>query len=136
LLKLYLARGFSEAILAKNRVRLVTTVHGLEQERTGLLAQLETQTLTDEQISTMVGFAEKVGLGLERADEDFEARRRIIALLDFPATLSVEDGEKSVYAHCMCDETGRFLSLHGDRRANLGDLCRCPEQRSPGKHVI
>ena len=82
LLKLYLTGGFSEAVLAENRARLETSIQRLEQERAGLSAQLESQTLSDEQVFSIVGFAEQVGSGLEKADEDFKARRHIIELLE------------------------------------------------------
>lgn len=55
----------------------------------------------DEQVQTITEFAQKVGCGLDIADQDFEARRRVIELLDVQATLAVEDGEKIAYVGCM-----------------------------------
>ncbi len=89
---------FSEKVLAENRERLGATIQGLEQERAELSVQIDSQALTDEQISTVVDFAEEVGLGLVRAEEDFDARRRIIELLDVRATLAVENDEDRLCA--------------------------------------
>jgi hypothetical protein len=57
----------------------------LEKEQADLIARLEAQTLTGEQIQSLKDFAAKVAGGLEHADEDFETRRQIIDTLDVQA---------------------------------------------------
>jgi len=50
-------------------------------------------------------FAREVSEGLAVADQDFEARRQIIDLLDVRVTLAIEDRQKVIYARCLVDET-------------------------------
>jgi hypothetical protein len=38
--------------------------------------------------------------GIDLAENNFAARRRIIDLLDVVATLKIEDGQKVVYTEC------------------------------------
>ncbi|MDI9547522.1 MAG: hypothetical protein QM346_07950 [Chloroflexota bacterium] len=57
----------------------------------------------------MLNFTAKVAEGLEKADDDFETRRRIIDILDVRATLAIEDGKKVVYLSCRFLEDGRLL---------------------------
>jgi site-specific DNA recombinase len=101
LLDLYLSGGFGKEMLAERKTRLETTIGALEGERAGLVAQLEARTLTGEQVQTIVDLAEQVRRKLPIADESFEARRRLIELLDVWMTLAVEDRERVVYARCM-----------------------------------
>lgn len=103
-LDLYLAGDFPKEMLTERKERLQTTIDALERERVELTAQLEAQTLTDEQVQTITGFAERVRGGLVTADQEFEKRRQLIDALDVRATLVVEDGEKVVYARCMLGE--------------------------------
>jgi len=100
-LDLYLSGDFDKEMLTERRGRLEKVIEALESERAGLAAQLETRTFTDEQVQTITEFAEGVARGLEAADQDFEARRRVVEMLDVRATLAVEDGEKVAYAQCM-----------------------------------
>ena len=104
LLKLYLSGAFPEEILAQHKRQLETTVGGLREEREGLAAQMKARELTDEQIAHIVGFAENVAQGLEKADQDFDARRRLIELLDVWVRLVVEDGQRVAYVRCMVDD--------------------------------
>lgn len=62
----------------------------MEKERTDLTIRLETTTLTDDQIITVADFAKEVAGGLETAEEDFEARRHIIDLLNVQVTLAIK----------------------------------------------
>jgi len=100
-LDLYLSGDFDKEMLTERKARLEKVIEALESERAGLAAQLETQTFTDEQVQTVMEFAQGVARGLETADQDFEARRRVVEMLDVRATLAVEDGEKVAYVRCM-----------------------------------
>ena len=104
LLDLYLTGVFPKDVLIERKNRLESTVAALEKERVGLVAHLEAQRLTSDQIQTLHEFATHIAEGLEYADQDFDARRRIIDTLDVRITLTVEDGEKIVYAYCILDE--------------------------------
>jgi len=100
LLDLYLSGDFDKSILTERKARLETTVKALEKERTTLAASLEAQTLTDEQIATVFDFAAAIREGLEVADRDFDARRRIVEMLDVQVTLTIEDGVKAAWLSC------------------------------------
>jgi hypothetical protein len=104
LLDLYLSGEFPKEMLVDRKSRLEATVGALEKERLGLASSLEAHTLSDEQIESLQKLALKIAEGLQVAEERFEARRRIIELLDLQATLSIESGEKVVYARCILDE--------------------------------
>jgi hypothetical protein len=99
-LDLYLAGNFPKEMLTERKGRLQTTIEALERERADLAAQVETHTITDEQVQTVIGFAERVRGGLEEMDQDFEIRRQLIDALDVRATLALEDGEAVVHVQC------------------------------------
>jgi hypothetical protein len=98
LLDLYLAGDFEKDMLLERKKRLEDTITKLEQEHQRLAAQLEQNSLGDNEIEEIITFAHKLSQGLEKADASFEARRHIIELLDVRVVLTVEDGEKIVYA--------------------------------------
>jgi site-specific DNA recombinase len=104
LLDLYLSGDFDKTMLTDRKTRLETTITALEKEQTDLAMFLESQ-LSDEAIATLTDFTKKVSAGLELAEEDFEAKRQIIDLLDVRATLTIEDGQKVAYVRCLVDET-------------------------------
>jgi len=105
LLDLYLSGDFDKEMLTERKARLETTIGALERERADLVARLDAKTLTDEQIQTITDLAERVKRRLPALDESFEARRRLIELLDVWVTLAVEDGKKIVYARCLLGES-------------------------------
>jgi site-specific DNA recombinase len=104
LLDLYLGSDFSKEMLVERKARLEDTIEALKRERAVLSAQLETRSITDEQVTTITEFARKVARGLEAADKDLDAQRRVIELLDVRATLGIEDGRNVVYIQCMIGE--------------------------------
>ncbi|MBU0494346.1 MAG: recombinase family protein [Chloroflexi bacterium] len=104
LLDLYLAGDFPREMLTERKTRLETTIAALQWERSGLAAQIEAQTLTAEQVQTIVDFAATIREAVEEADADFTHRRNLIELLDVQATLTIEDGQKVVYARCLVGE--------------------------------
>ena len=100
-LELYLAGDFPKEMLIERKSRLENTIEKLSKERNGLVTQLETRTLTEEQVKTLEEFALRVAEGLSFADEDFETQQRVIEILDVRAILAVEDGERIAYLRCM-----------------------------------
>lgn len=111
LLDLYLTGGFAKDVLTDRKNRLETTIGGLERERAGLVAALDVRTMTEEQIQDILSFTQRVTLGLEEAEHDFDARRRIIELLDVQATLDEEDGVKVAYVSCIVHPDREKLSV-------------------------
>ena len=110
LLDLYLSGDVSKELLTDRKVRLESTIAALELERVGLLARLESRTLSDEQIQSLHEFAAEVAEGLAAAEEDFETRRQVIEALDVRATLAVEDDQKVIYVRCVLGETDMPVS--------------------------
>ena len=94
LLDSYLSSDFPRAMLTDRKAFLETAIRGLERERDALSNRLASGILTDEQVRTFEEFAAKIRKGLNGADQSFEARRRIIEMLDLTATLAVEESEK------------------------------------------
>jgi len=89
---------FLKEMLVDRKARLETTIDALEKERAGLVARLEAQTLTEEQLRSLQEFAAKVGEHIEY--DNFQMRRGVIEALDVRATLVVEDGKKVAYPRC------------------------------------
>lgn len=81
----------------ERKKRLETTIHQLEEERGKLSAEINAESLTQDQIHSLQEFATQVAEGLDEADHDFGVRRSIIEILDVKATLAVEDEEQVVY---------------------------------------
>ena len=113
LLDLYLSGDFGKEMLTERKTRLETTIASLEKERANLTIELQTNTLTDEQIKTIVDFARKVSQGLEIAEKDFDARRRIIDLLDVQVRLVIEDGVKVAWVSWLVSGEEERLSIEG-----------------------
>jgi hypothetical protein len=116
LLDLYLAGDFPKEVLAQRKAQLESIISGLEKERTSLRAQLDEAILTEEDIATIEEFAERVRAGLDNAD--FEAKRRVIELLDVQVVLNVEDGQK--VAHVRCELGQELLIVSNTSRHRFG----------------
>ncbi|MBD3314139.1 hypothetical protein GF345_06870 [Candidatus Woesearchaeota archaeon] len=101
LVDLYLSGDFPREMLVEHKTRLEGIIEALEKERTNLVTRLEVQMITAEQVVTITDFARKIASGLDEAEKSFEARRRIIELLDVTGTLTEEDGDKVVYVQCV-----------------------------------
>jgi site-specific DNA recombinase len=100
LLDLYVTGGVTKDMLVDRKARLETTIGALEKEREGLLAQLKTQQLSDEQLDSIEGFAAQVAQGLAQAEESFATRRRVIEMLDLQVSLSHEGETPVVDVQC------------------------------------
>jgi len=75
----------------------------VQRERAMLIAQLQ-QAVSDEEIEDIRQFAARIAAGLEIAEQQFKARRRIIEDLDVWAILSMEDGHQVARVWCMLGE--------------------------------
>lgn len=104
LLDLYLAGNFPREMLEDRQERLEATIKALQKERLSLIAYLEMQTLTEDQVLSIQAFAAEVAEGLSAAEDDYKIKRRIIEELDVQATLAIEDGQKVVYARWLIEE--------------------------------
>lgn len=123
LLDIYLTGELPRDMLVERKNRLETTVNALEKERSAISGQIERDTLTDEQIQDIETYIEKIGKGLELANANFPARRKIIELLDVEVILAVEDGKKVAYVQCKL--------LEGEKRLSLSSLPRLEWMSNP-----
>ena len=103
-LELYLSNDFPKEMLISRKNELETALQSLEQEKARLVDVIEEQTLSPHQIEDIHEFARKIGAGLAEADQDFRRKRAIVDALDVRVVLSVEEGEKVVYAQCTLGE--------------------------------
>ena len=110
LIDLYLSGDFDKDMLTEKRCRLENTIVGLERERASLIAILNEQTLTPEQIQNIYDFALRISRGLEQAESNPDIQRNLIASLELKAKLVIENGEKVVYAECVLGENSFGLS--------------------------
>lgn len=88
-----------EAIL-NDIERVESILDNLEAQRIKLAKILEAQSLTEEQINDIKKYAALITQDLDELKGDFEGRRRLIEMLNFQITLSVENGQKVIYLEC------------------------------------
>ncbi len=102
LVDLYLSGQFDKEILWERKNRLETTIAGLEAEQKSIINELEGRTLTEEQVLSIIEFAQEIA---PRMDTDnFDKKRELIELLDVTAELNVENGEKIAIVRCFLGE--------------------------------
>ncbi len=73
--------------------RLEETIARLEHERGELQRRIE-HSLSDDDVESLVAFAQRMAAGLEEADRDFAKRRQTVEMLDVRGGLTVENGER------------------------------------------
>jgi len=100
LLDLYISGDFPKEALVSRKNELETTIKSLEQEKVKLIEAIDERVITPEQIEDIHEFAAKVREGLAYADGDFAAKRAIVDALDLRVILTIENGEKIIYAEC------------------------------------
>jgi len=99
-LDLYISGQVQRELLIDKKQQLESTLVALEKEREELNLNLESETLSDNEIRQIVEFAAQIADGLGSGDESFEDRRRIVELLDVRASFTVEDNQKYVDVWC------------------------------------
>lgn len=107
LIDLYVAGDFDRDMLTDRKQRLEAEIHSLSVEGNAIRGQL-TQGLTNEQVMELVAFSRQVADGLDKADSDFDLRRRIIDYLNVRVVLTVEDGQQVAYLHCQLGHDARL----------------------------
>ncbi|HLG90596.1 MAG TPA: recombinase family protein [Candidatus Saccharimonadales bacterium] len=124
----------SERAKARKAVEIAQTeqvIKELEKRQSDLLAQFEGKSLTNEQIIGLVTFASQVADDMatlreaEAKGKDmpelkaavYEAKRRLLALLDVQVTLFVRDGKKKARIVAKYCPDGEELSVE------LGNIC-------------
>jgi site-specific DNA recombinase len=96
--------------------RLQNVIEKLEAERSASVTKLEALTLTADDVRDIETSAVELVEAVEMADSDFEAQRYIIHKLRLEAMLTVENGEKVIYAECLLGK--KRLSLLSSTTSN------------------
>lgn len=100
LLDSYLDGVFEREVIQDKKIELDKLLADLRKRKTEIENHLKEVTITDQQIQDFVAFAESVRGELELDDIDFEHKRELIEQLNVTGILTVENGEKVVYAAC------------------------------------
>jgi hypothetical protein len=80
------------------------TLDSLRAQRDEVKANLHEQAVDSDWVLTIMGFAEAMHDELIEAEEDFQARRRLVELLNVTGEVAFEDGDKVLYLHCVVGE--------------------------------
>jgi site-specific DNA recombinase len=111
LLDLYLDGNFPKEILVERRQRLQETIDSLANERVNLAGMLESKGYSPEQLQAMKDYTREIAAGLDEAEEDFEARKHIVEMLNVFAALTIENDEKVAYVTCVFKITPERLLI-------------------------
>jgi hypothetical protein len=103
-LDLYLDDQFPKEVLVSRKNELETALKSLEDEKSRLVNVIEQQTISPKQIEDIHEFANNIAANLDAAEQDFHHRRAVVDALDVRVVLTVEEGEKVVYAQCHLGE--------------------------------
>jgi len=71
--------------------------------------------LSHERITEISVFAKRLAKGVAKADQSFEARKRIIELLDVRALLAYEGEAKAIYPSFVLSPVGEKRLVLGNR---------------------
>jgi len=104
LLELYLENDlFSKEEIMAQVAALKKIIADLEEERAKILSKMEITSFQDEQIEEIVAFASAIAEEVSsiEIENDFDARRRIIELLNVEGYLDTQGKDKVIHIHCV-----------------------------------
>ena len=133
LLDLYLDGNFPKELLVERRQRLQDTIDSLANERVNLAGMLESSAYSPEQLHAMKEYTKEIAAGLDEAEEDFDARKHIVEMLNVYAALVIENEEKVAYVTCVFKITPERLlivSPNTCKRSRPRSHSRYPAHRS------
>jgi hypothetical protein len=96
-------------MLIDRKMRLEKMIAACEQERAKLQATLEARSITDERLRPIEQFIKRAKEGVQKAGDDYEAKRWVIEMMEANVVLSVEGGE----------QIARFYGISGDRSLSI-----------------
>lgn len=134
LLELYLSGEFPREMLTERKTHLEAKLSALENEKWELMAAVEGQAMSDEQVALIQQFGEEIAGELDSAAGDTELMRHVINLLGLQARLRDKDGERTVLVSCGIGE--QLLPLthtntNGYARRRARRSCGCARRCSP-----
>lgn len=121
--------------IAPKKVDLDDQILKLREGIEALQGELSPATLSQDQINEIRAFAAKVRKGLIAADKNFEAKRKIVTLLQTQVTLTLIDGQKWAEIKCMLGNkkllTESISTGEYRRQVICGAIVRIDACRSP-----
>ena len=125
LLDLYLDGTFAKDVLASKKAMIESTLAGLEEEQSRSSMLIARQVYDESHVISIVGFARRIGQGIQAAEQDFAKRCQLVAALDITGELTIENGDKVVYLHCVLGDAKRIVSnsSNGARSLDRGSYC-------------
>lgn len=84
----------AKANVALDIERVEGTLDELEKRREALQGKLETKSLTDEQVMSLIQFAKMIAADLDMIRNNFEAKRKVLEWLDVQVTFFADDVEE------------------------------------------
>ena len=97
---LYLTGDFSRKMLQSKETEIRERIVTLQREQKDLTTRIGAEAMDDDQVERIVEFTSQVRDRLKELEQDFDARRRLIELLDVQATLSQEGENEVVRVRC------------------------------------
>lgn len=113
LLELYISGQFPKDLLIHRKDELDAATHSLEKEKEKISAVIAEKVYSPQDIENIHDFAHRVSANLDNAEHSFKEKRAIIDTLDVHVILTIENGEKIVYAQCTLGEDQFVLSEKG-----------------------
>ena len=136
LLDLYLDGEFERDVLNERKTRLKNEMTKLEAEYERLNARMEEQQFGEERLQSVVEFAAAIGAGIEKAETDFEKRRKIVEALDVTGKLDLVEGEKLLWLWCVVGKSSSLVVSNSTSGAGIRgrDSC-CTSARTTDRAV-
>lgn len=88
------------AMLKENAARIDRVLGDLERERAELEARISARAITDQQIESVVEYAESLSGWLEEADRDFAKRRALVERINLTAEFEISGGQRIINLTC------------------------------------
>jgi multidrug resistance efflux pump len=100
--ELYLSEVYTLEEIKNAKAQMDAAVGAVEKEHAELARTLEVVTVTREQMDHLHEYTQRIGEGIAKAD--FEAKRKIVDLLETQVELEHQDGNRIVHVRCVLGE--------------------------------
>lgn len=114
----------AKVVIAQDIERIETQMDELEKRRADLESQLAKQTLTDEQITSLIEFAALLRADWEVITQDLDSKKELLARLNIEVALFVEDGKKKarISGKLTAEEQCICLDTKSSKRSTKGQI--------------
>lgn len=90
-----------------------SAIAGALAEQSRIMAQIETQTLTEERIQTVLELRRYVWKGIEEARDNPNLRKRVVEVLNVIGKVGTSDGQTKIEVYCEVTDEVAYLSIAG-----------------------